>query len=282
MLNAHPEIAFVPETHFLRKYIFTKKILGSRYEAIELLKEDKELKRIGIDLEILVEGTNSFQDLYTNLLDQYLELKKKSIIGDKDPRNIDFLNELKSCFPNDKIIHIIRDPRDVVLSRTKAAWSKKWPFWMHVFMYKAQLKRGRDKGKLLYNSNYYEITYEELISNPETVLIKLCDFIEVEFNSKMLSFSNSAKELIDSSEMQWKKETIGPLLSDNKEKWKNELKDKQIGLIQSICYYAFNNFPYEMKTVRLNLIDRIFVSFMKLPALLFSLLYPIRIKFLKK
>src|SRR5690606_3195892 len=132
--------------------------------------------------------------------------------GDKDPRFLDFIPQLYKFFPHSKVIHIIRDPRDVTLSRTKADWSKHWPFFMHPIMYNAQLERGRTLGKSLFKSNYLECYYEDLITSQEEVLKTISNFLKVDYNPSMLNFGESAKKLVDQSEMQWKKETLGPLL----------------------------------------------------------------------
>jgi len=50
ILNAHSEIAFLPETHFLRKYVFPGKLKNkSDVEIKTILKNDEHYKRAGID-----------------------------------------------------------------------------------------------------------------------------------------------------------------------------------------------------------------------------------------
>ncbi|MDR5589341.1 sulfotransferase [Christiangramia sp. SM2212] len=279
MLNAHSEVAFIPETHFLRKYVFTNKIFPGEQEVMTELKQDENLQRVKIDPHQIVNNRNSYLEVYNELLDIYLETKGKKIIGDKDPRNIDFLPHLKNYFPDAKIIHIIRDPRDVVLSRTKADWSKHWPFNLHAYMYNAQIGRGRKIGRNLFGSNYFEICYEDLIMTPEKELKKICELIGIDFETAMLEFSSSAKELVDKSELQWKKETMGPLLSSNKNKWKNEFSDSQIDLIQKVCNYTFSNLPYEKAKVNQSFVKN---NIHKMASKIFKILYPLRISFLKK
>lgn len=282
MLNSHSEISFIPETHFLRKYVFTgNKTISSKSvpDFTQELNADKDYVRAKIKPEEIIKVGNNCLATYNLLLEKYLTTKKKTLIGDKNPRNIDFIPQLKRFFPKSKVIHIIRDPRDVVLSRTKADWSKHWPFNLHAYMYNTQILRGMRLGKKLFDKNYLEVYYENLIENPEIELEKISSFLGVSFEKNMLDFGSSAKELVDKSEMQWKKETFGPLLTSNKNKWKKEFKSSQIDLIQQVCSSAFENFPYEKEKIESTYFQN---KIHLMGSKIFRLLYPLRIQFLKK
>ena len=283
MLNAHSKISFMPETHFLRKYVFKSSVIVNSKNIdyiIETLNNDDDYLRAKIPAIEIVKIGMQYVDIYDALLDVYLKRKGKEIIGDKDPRNIDFLPRLNALYPEGKVIHMIRDPRDVVLSRTKADWSKGRPFYLHAYMYITQMKRGRRHGKERYGSNYTEIFYEDLIGDPVKVLNELCTFLDVNFEENMLDFSKSAIELVDKSEMQWKKETFGPLLVGNKNKWKEELNEQQIGLIQCVCEPVFNKDMYSYyNDAKISIISKVVH---KTAAMFFKILYPIRINYLRK
>jgi len=86
---------------------------------------------------------------------------------------------------------------------------------------------------------------------------------------------------VDEKEMQWKKETLGPLLKGNSQKWRKGLTAEQIDLVQKICSDTFVRHPYQKIKVNSPLLVRwkglAFSGF----SAVFGLLYPIRIKFLK-
>ena len=54
-----------------------------------------------------------------------------------------------------------------------------------------------------------------------------------------------AKKLVSKSELSWKKETLGPLLRNNLNKWEKELSKKEIVLIQLCCKEIINS-NYEL------------------------------------
>ncbi len=280
MLNAHPDVAFMPETHFFRNYISSRKTKNKLEKAgfksvLEYLNDDPNFAPIQSVLwEITETATDAeikLEDLQQNIWQLYLDQKQKQIIGEKDPRNIDYIPEIHKYFSDSKVIHLIRDPRDVVLSRTKAAWSSHRPYWMHALIYKAQISRGIKQAGKYFPDKYYEMFYEDLINQPEAELRKLCAFLEIGYDKNMLDFKHSANELIKESEVSWKKETLGPLLQKNVDKWKKELTNQQLFVIETICRNELKRLNYSFsdqhqrkswekfpQTVFLNLLSVIF------------------------
>jgi hypothetical protein len=256
MLDAHPQISFTPETHFFRRYVALDRVRRmherrGREEFLLRLNEDAEFARAEIPADdLFTDDTQplNLTQVYKNLLKTYSQRSGKPLVGDKDPRNIDFIEPLRRHFPNSVLLHIIRDPRDVVLSRTKAKWSASRPWWMHALIYRAQFRRGQRDGKQCFGSDYLEVHYEDLIQSPQAILTKICNTVNVEFDESMLSFSASAKRLVDPSEVSWKSETFGPLLKDNSEKWRAELSDWQVQVIERVCEDAFRSNKYERNT----------------------------------
>lgn len=289
MLNAHKNICFLPETQYLRKYAFNRsqraKIEnGTAASFIELLKKDSRFNRLEISPQEIVSSNEmvSVVRVYTNLISLYLDRKGKQLPGDKDPRNLDYIEKIKVLFPGARIIHIIRDPRDVVLSRTKAGWSKHWPFVFHSFIYNAQLVRGRKCSLRLFSKTYIEIFYEDLINDAGKELKEVCAFFGLDYDPSMLAYQQSARELVSESEMQWKKETLGPLLSNNKEKWKTAFSNYQITMIERICAPALKDLPYEPfgKWDALSLWEKVKIQFAILFSKMFALIYPLRVNWL--
>ncbi len=121
---------------------------------------------------------------------------------------------------------------------------------MHALIYRAQFRRGQQDGNKHFGNDYLEVHYEDLIQSPEQILGKICDLIDVQFDERMLSFSDSAKRLVAPSEMSWKSETMGPLLTNNSEKWRRELSPWQVQVIERVCENAFRTQKYSYSTDR--------------------------------
>jgi hypothetical protein len=285
MLGSHAEIDFLPETQFLRKYCFSSK-QKKRWEAvdvkdfIEQLRYDSAFGRLRLNPEECIESTPiKMEKVFNTIIHHHLSRTGKSIAGDKDPRNLDFINAIYEFFPTAYVLHIIRDPRDVVLSRTKADWSKKWPFFMHACMYYTQLKRGRKLGAKCFEDRYKEIFYEDLINDSEKSLKNICEWLECYYDEGMLQYQQTAQSLVSEKEMQWKKETLGPLLKTNKNKWKRELSPYEVAIIEKICHPIWHDLPYmKGEKAKLSFWETVKLMAYTLLSKFFDQLYPLRLK----
>jgi len=271
MLNAHPEIGLPVETHFVRKYVvdeargrMQRKI--SWDDIMNQFRVDTDLARLNIDiqgvLEPFINGKKSFtyKDMFLELLRIYSQRVEKEIIGEKDPANTPFLYEIYTAYPDAIIIHIIRDPRDVVLSRSKTYWGKNRSFWSHVLEYKRLLHKARKLGRLLFNEHYIEILYENLIANPRKELGVICEKLGISFHDDMLRYYEKAEEIVTEQEMEWKKNIFKPLLQNNTQNWRSGLEKWQIIVIEGACEEPFAELGYELSGFSKKFSRRFFLS----------------------
>jgi hypothetical protein len=126
--------------------------------------------------------------------------------------------------------------------------------------YRAQYDLGSRLGPQLFGHRYHEIHYENLLTQPRIELRELCRLLEVPFDEAMLEFSDSAEELVSPEEMSWKKEALGPLLTDNVNKWKEALSSEKTRQIEAACLPTFQNGFYQVsrnreKSVGASLVD---------------------------
>ncbi|GGD49785.1 sulfotransferase family protein [Muriicola marianensis] len=253
MLHAHSELTSAPESHFFRSYLskegktamFEKK--GSK-EFTKILRNDRHFQRLELNpgsFKALEGATFNMADVYTEINEQLKNRNRKSRLVDKDPRNLENISSIHSHFPQAQIIHIIRDPRDVVYSKLKANWSSKRPYWLHAMIGEAQMKHGLKSADRLKSVSYYRLRYEDLLEDPEETLKGLCDFLGIAFEEGMLRFNDAAKDLVTKEEMQWKKETLKPLMKGNRFKWKEFYTPFQLAVIEAIAKPTMLKFGYE-------------------------------------
>lgn len=129
--------------------------------------------------------------------------------------NIFFAREIMAMLPEAKLIHVYRDPRDVVASFSQQRWcptrkdqSAYWYRAMMVYWFevRANLPRG----------SYYELRLEDLVANPQVELRAVCKFADIPFSEAMLEI-----DLGHSHSGRWKKEysheesvLVGDILGD--------------------------------------------------------------------
>lgn len=262
MLNAHPQIGTPPETHFVTNHMLGRRrvTLASCRQALQI---DHRISRLGLDVSDILapfrdSATVAWVDVYLRMLDLWKQEHGVDLVGEKAPKYVQHLRELHAIRPGAKVIHLIRDPRAVFLSRRKAAWSADHPDWRHLVAYAVQYAEGRASGPKLFGENYREILYEQLISQPELELGKLCNFLGLPYNQSMLRFSDTAGDIISDDEWDWKREAAGPLLTGNAEKWRGELSEREIALVESACRQPFTEGLYSSSDQRAETTTRMY------------------------
>lgn len=271
MLNAHPHVCFPPETAFLRRFVARRRldqlfIKGGARAVADHLKQDRLVSRLNLtesEIDELVEryeDKRSSSKIYWQTLQTYAR-KQNGVrwIGDKDPRSIEYLRVIARHFPNALVLHIIRDPRDVLNSKKRAKWSSGRPTWQYVFANRVQIKMARSDGPALFGGRYIEISYEELLARPGEVLESLCERMALSFDDRMLEFARTGRQIVAEDELAWKKEVLGPLLQDNVGKWKDALSAWEVELTERACSALFGEgrYPREPRTGDLGLIGRL-------------------------
>jgi hypothetical protein len=255
MFAAHRDIAFAPETAFVRRYVakgtLTKHFVQRGAKSVaSLLSGDDYIQRTGLDIdkllcEMSIHGSFTDGAVYRAMVAEVSRRENKPKYGDKDPRSVEFLGLIRNVLAGCHVVHVIRDPRDILVSKKKTTWSNKHGVLHHVFASRVQLRMGRVWGPRLFGNRYHELIYEKLLSDPERELYRLCRRLGLSFDPSMLDFQVSAKQLVSEKEMSWKKETLGPLLRDNQRKWVGSLSDWEIALTECACGAHFEAGGYE-------------------------------------
>ena len=235
MLASNPAVDFLPETSFFRRYVISNALSNVPVEEIKpLLLSDPKLKRIN-SVEQHIEKTDWNKPDAPIRFYELIATSDNQWIGDKDPRCIEYQSAIHSRWPTAKIIHIFRDPRDVVCSKKKSAWSKGRNLFSYLVAGQAQIAIAQRYQKTVDNDLVVNVKYEDLLANPDEQLRKLCDFLNIDFHDGMLDFGQAASRLVAKDELQWKQETLGPLLRNNSQKWKAELSPFDIYAIENSC-----------------------------------------------
>ncbi len=114
----------------------------------------------------------------------------KKMAGDKSPNDLlrlRILVKTGAVSQRTKIIHIVRDIRDVMASLKRTGWvtdlDAYFPrFWSSSNLYLHRLYRS--------SPQYLLIRYEDMVRAPEDEFARICAFLEIEFQPKMLLPSN--------------------------------------------------------------------------------------------
>lgn len=221
MLNSHSMIAIAPETHYFARFLNSR-----RYGLTD------ELQTVISDLQIDPEqffskieklDNHSHAAVFQLMLTMYAESRNKMIWGEKTPHHLLFVPEIKRYFPSSKIIHIVRDPRDVSLSLRNVPWNK-GSILNHATSWNAFMRLS-DVYKSRYQSDFLEVKYENLVKDPQQVLAEITDFLGVPFESQIITDFRKNPNFQVQKEP-WKKRTLDNLDGSNVSKWTILLSDE--------------------------------------------------------
>lgn len=191
-LNRHPALAICRETQFFHYVYRRRKAFGSlaveenRRRLLQQYLSLDRLRRTRLDLAalercLLEEGT-SYPDLFASLLRFYMRVHGKQRWGEKTPGHARFTETLFEWYPDATVIHIVRDPRDVVASLMDM------PFFPNNIVGNANLwlTHNRSARRSQHRSGYLLVRYEKLVTDSEGELRRICDALGEPYSPVML------------------------------------------------------------------------------------------------
>ena len=190
LLATHPRIRTGQESKLFRWYIAPQLRMWTMETTRELNPETAN-GRGGTGLSCYFR-----EEEFVSVLKQYLWLLMQPMIGplrsgelfvDKTPSHALCISEIKRLLPQSRIIHILRDPRDVVASllAVSRSWGAAWApkrattaaaLWVDHVTAVRSVARG------LPVREFHEVTYERLSESPEETLTRVCEFLELDWH----------------------------------------------------------------------------------------------------
>lgn len=108
-----------------------------------------------------------------------LQLKHNEVFIDKTPRYYLIIDFLKELYPNSKLIFLTRDPIDVFHSISNTWWANKLrPHHHYVDLFKGT--KLIDKALVKYGKGSLVVRYEDIISDPDTCLENIFNFLNIQ------------------------------------------------------------------------------------------------------
>lgn len=217
MLGNNSKIAGLKELHGFGELVDPNKLHKpiTKHEAIHLSRQliARSKREIwgGIAREDGIEAEALWRDVcdtgiqvgyaVAKVMAYIASVKSKKIPCEQTPRNIFYARQLLEYYPNIRIVHIVRDPRDVLASQ-KNRWKRKKlggsniPYseiirvWFNYHPYtitKLWSRATRLAAELQAHEHFHVLRFEDIISDPEVELRKICDFLKISYEKEMLN-----------------------------------------------------------------------------------------------
>lgn len=195
MFDSHPELAVPPETYFVAGLLPRRRAYerGDGFDAASFTSDVVRYPRFAEwgfeapDVRAVLHGSRSYAAAVRSLYALYAGRDGKTRYADKTPKNVRRMPSLASMFPEARFIHLIRDGRDVALSLREMPWGPSSVAGAAVH-WRRNVEKGRRGGARLGPGRYLEVRYEALVADPEAVLRSLCNFVDLEYQERMLRY----------------------------------------------------------------------------------------------
>lgn len=195
---------------------------GREYDTAKLLRDLENPDWTSVTRRLILAGLPDGEDV--------------EIWGDKTPAYLAHLPLLHEAFPPARFIHLVRDPRDRSLS-VRRTWGK--DILRAADRWKTNVMQARRFAENHDDVNLFEVRYEDLLDEPEGTLRRVCEFLSVRFEDRMLTLDSPSEAYGDASGR-------SEIVQGNTEKFRSQLTDSEVRRIEEITWSGLRAFGYEI------------------------------------
>jgi hypothetical protein len=254
MLNSSPRIYIPPESDFIPRF-FGQDPTGDLSDArivylldmifgqYRLVKEWQGARPSADAFLVAMPGRTPAAFLDT-LYGMYAQQHGAVRWGDKTPIYTSYVDLIHRIFPRARFVHIIRDGRDVALSMLD-----KWGHEPHIDIYFTarnwvrRIRAAQAAGARLGPNLFYELRYEDLVSEPERQLERVCDFLSEPYTPVMAEPHRLGRAQIAPGDFHAPlRQPPGPSRIG---RWRQEMSVGDLRLFQRVAGPLLEEFGYE-------------------------------------
>ncbi len=195
LLASHPQIRTGQESKLFVSYL-APQLQAWRYELSREQDAKRATGRGGSGLSCYFDEAE-FMPILHDYMMQLLkpmigDLKPGEIFLEKTPSHALYLTEIKALLPDARIIHVLRDARDVVASLLAASqsWGEGWAPNVPdkaASMWTRHVKAVRKSAKNFSAREFHEIKYENLSAAPEQSLRQVAEFLNLKWDAQEIA-----------------------------------------------------------------------------------------------
>ena len=256
MLDAHPDIAISPETHF---YTRCRPPAGSASTVEQLWDCLRQQPGFGdarfsdpevAEMQSRIFGASSPPPpaaVLKAMEEVYAERQGATAWGEKTPDHLPHVPTIVEDFPEAVVLVVVRDPRDVCLSLRDLPWNRDTLFesawtWRR-YARATQAYPGRFPGQVRW------VRYEDVLDDPASVITDVLRWLNAPLDDDILDtvlhFHEQTGGPADAAREPWKQKTRRPIDPANKEKWRTHMSPAEQWGVQRLTGSALREMGYE-------------------------------------
>lgn len=257
LLDSHSKIAVPHPPHFLKNLAS----LESKYGDLKIEENFDECVRdclIYLKLhpyqwpirpsldEVKTKPMNpSLIGIQSAIYSLYSDFMNKELVGCKSTFCVRHCHEILSIHPDAKFIHLVRDPRDVVVSAKDSQFNYFHAYFISKLWQEEQVLCEYLKQKS--PQSIIQVRYEDLITNTENILKELTVFLGMEFENQMLQYHTTKEAKKSGSLSKAWENTSKPVLEKNRKKYISKLSQPEILICESLCFPLMDKYNYPLE-----------------------------------
>ncbi len=257
MLDHHPKLAVANDTHFIPRVVDPDGgDVALSPELVDRVLDYHRFGRLGLDeaaVRRAASQTRTYAEFVGALYAEFGARHGKPLAGEKTPDYVRYLPLLRRLFPWSRVVHIVRDGRDVALSALQWARPDKGPgrfaLWpedpvaLCALWWRWQVTSGRTGGRGL-GARYQEVRYEDLVARPRETVESICHFLQLPFAPEMLAYHVGRQRVQPglSAKKAWLPPTPG--LRD----WRSQMSERDAEVFEALAGDLLSSLGYERTT----------------------------------
>jgi hypothetical protein len=249
MLNANPQLAVPPESHFLRSVARRPRSYTPMSLVEHALRSERfpdwDLEERGVWEAFDRARPRTLAEAIDVLYSCFAEANGKARWGDKTPPYVMLVEQLARLLPDARFIHLIRDGRDVALSFSSVSFGPRNDPVAQAIFWRNRVIAGRRAGVSLGKERYLELRYEDLVARPEDELRRVCAFVDLAFDPMMLRYHETARRSIPGSRKEFHANVDKPLTADLRD-WRTRMTTSDVAWFEAIAADLLTALGYEL------------------------------------
>jgi Sulfotransferase family len=196
MLDAHPQLAIPPETQFAGELLDADEAGERGPGLVAQITAARNWDDFGLgpeELEGRVGERADAAEVLRVFYALYAERQQKPRWGDKTPNHVTRMRRLGELLGEARFVHLIRDGRDVALSRRGRGMGSGKPIAATAELWQRRIERARKQARRL-GGRYLELRFEDVVADPEPGLRAVCELVELDFDPAMLAYHERAPQ----------------------------------------------------------------------------------------
>jgi hypothetical protein len=173
----------------------------------------------------------------------YAKREGKGRFGDKTPPYLRAVDELLAIWPAARVVVLVRDARAVAHSIVKLPFGPNNAYAAAEWW--ARGIRAGLEAERRHPEQVLTVRYEDLVTEPEETVRRVCDHVRLGYNSGMLAIEHASPGKIVPEQAKWYTGVSKPISAAAGDRWRTEMSEEDQRLVAAVAGPELRELGYE-------------------------------------